>query len=199
MRWVGEWVVFDYGGVLCREQSARDRAALLAACGVQDGARFWAAYWELRPPYDRGALTPADYWREVAGRDVAVDTIEELDVASWSHPYEETLGLVRKLAANGVQLALLSNCPAPMAAVIDRLSWAELIPDRFYSCRLGVTKPDPASYRAVLDALGAPAASTTFVDDRPANVAGAAAVGLRALLFTDPATLAADLDLQGDA
>jgi putative hydrolase of the HAD superfamily len=189
----------DYGGVLCRQQPAADREALIAACGVEDTERFWTAYWELRRPYDEGSLTPADYWRHVAGRDVgaALDTIEDLDVASWSHPYEETLELVAKLAAAGTRLALLSNCPAPMAAVIDRLSWAELVPDRFYSCRLGVTKPDPASYRAVLDGLGAPAAATTFVDDRPANVAGAAAVGMRALLFTDPATLAADLDLQG--
>lgn len=198
---MGEWVVFDYGGVLCRDQSAADRAALLAACGVEDGERFWSAYRRLRPPYDRGTLTPADYWRQVAGRAVgpALDTIEELDVASWSHPYEETLALVEKLAAGGTRLALLSNCPHPMAAVIDRLSWAELIPDRFYSCRLGVTKPDPAAYRAVLDALGASPAATTFVDDRPANVAGAAALGMRALLFTDPGTFAADLDLRGDA
>jgi putative hydrolase of the HAD superfamily len=196
---VGEWVVFDYGGVLCRDQSAGDQAALVDACGVADGQRFWAAYWELRPPYDRGELAPADYWRQVTGRDLgpALDTIEALDVASWSHPYEQTLDLVRALAAAGTELALLSNCPEPMAAVIDTLSWAELIPDRFYSCRLGVTKPDPASYRAVLDGIGARPADTTFVDDRPANVAAAAAVGMRALLFTDPATLADDL--QGDA
>ena len=51
----------------------------------------------------------------------------------------------------------------------------------------------------MLTALGARPQDVTFVDDRPPNVTAAAEVGLRALLFTDPATLAADLDLQGDA
>jgi len=196
-----EWVLFDYGGVLCRDQSAEDRRAIEAACGVADPDRFWAAYWELRRPYDEGALAPADYWRAVVGRDVTdrLDAIETVDVASWSHPYDETLELAGKLAAGGTRLALLSNCPPPMAAAIDQMSWTDLVPHRFYSCRLGLTKPDPRVYRAVLDALGARPADVTFVDDRPANVAGAAAVGLPALLFTDPATLATDLDLQGDA
>jgi putative hydrolase of the HAD superfamily len=198
---VGEWVLFDYGGVLCRDQSAGDKRALEAACGMDDPDASWAAYWRLRRPYDEGALTSADYWREVLGRDVAdrIDAIEAVDVASWSHPYEETLELAGRLAARGARLALLSNCPPPMAVAIEQMSWTDLIPDRFYSCRLGLTKPDPAVYQKVLTALGARPAEVTFIDDRPPNVAGAAAAGLRALLFTDPATLAADLDLQGDA
>ena len=198
---VGEWVVFDYGGVLCRDQSDEGRRAIEAVVGVADADRFWAEYWRLRRPYDEGSLSPGDYWRQVIGADVGdrLDAIEAVDVASWSHPYDGTLALVRRLAAGGTRLALLSNCPEPMAAAIDRMSWTDLIPDRFYSCRLGLTKPDPAIYHKVLTAIGARPRDVTFVDDRPPNVAAAAAVGLRALLFTDPATLAADLDLQGDA
>jgi putative hydrolase of the HAD superfamily len=198
---MGEWVLFDYGGVLCRDQSAEDRRAIEVAAGVADSDRFWAAYWRLRRPYDEGTLSPADYWRQVVGADVRdrLNAIEAVDVASWSHPYEETFVLARRLAARGSRLALLSNCPEPMAVAIDGMSWTGLIPDRFYSCRLGLTKPDAAIYQKVLTELGARPRDVTFVDDRPPNVAGAAALGLRALLFTDPATLAADLDLQGDA
>jgi putative hydrolase of the HAD superfamily len=200
---MGEWVVFDYGGVLCRDQSEQDRRALAELAGVTDAARFWADYWQLRPPYDQGAMAPADYWARVVGRPLSTDqagTIEAADVAGWSHPYEETLEIAARLAAGGTELALLSNCPAPMADAIDTMSWTDLIPRRFYSCRLGTIKPDPAIYTAVLTAIGAAPADVTFVDDRPVNVAGAEAVGMRALLFTDPAALAADLDLtlQGD-
>ena len=198
---MGEWVLFDYGGVLCRDQSAGDRRAIEAAAGVEDPDRFWAGYWSLRRPYDEGTLSPADYWSRVVGTDVGdrLGAIEAVDVASWSHPNEETLALARRLAGRGTRLALLSNCPEPMAVAIDGMSWTDLIPDRFYSCRLGLTKPDPAIYQKVLTALGARSQDVTFVDDRPPNVAAAAALGMRALLFTDPATLAADLDLQGDA
>jgi putative hydrolase of the HAD superfamily len=203
---VREWVVLDYGGVLCRDQPVADRQALVDVSGTADSDRFWTVYWELRRPYDQGSITPGDYWARVVGRDLTtadVDAIEAVDVAGWSHPYEETLDIVARLAEDGTRLALLSNCPAPMAAAIDAMSWTDLIPRRFYSCRLGVIKPDPAIYRIVLDELRARPGDVTFVDDRPVNVAAAEAVGMRALLFTDPATLAADLDLdldlQGDA
>jgi putative hydrolase of the HAD superfamily len=199
---MGEWVLFDYGGVLCHDQSEADRQALVELARPADAAGFHAAYWALRGPYDEGTLASEDYWTRVAGRHLTaadIAAIEDLDVAGWSHPYEETLEIAARLAKDGTELALLSNCPAPMAAAIDTMPWTDLIPRRFYSCRLGTIKPDPAVYTAVLTALGAAPADVTFVDDRPANVAGAEAVGLRALLFTDPATLAADLNLQGDS
>lgn len=197
---MGEWVIFDYGGVLCTDQPAADRAAIERAAGVVDAERFWARYWELRRPYDQGLLDAAGYWTELLERPLDAGTIaglDRFDVASFSHPYAGTVRLLAELAGT-TGLALLSNCPPSMAAVIETLGWADLVPHRFYSCRLGLLKPDPAIYRAVLADLGADPAQTTFVDDRPANVAGAAAVGLRALLFTDPATLAADLHVQGD-
>lgn len=199
---MGEWVVFDYGGVLCRDQSAGDKRELVELAGVADADRFWAAYWGLRGPYDQGVLSPADYWTAVVGRELTaaeVGTIEAADVAGWSRPYEQTLDIAARLARDGTSLALLSNCPQPMADAIETMTWTDLIPRRFYSCRLGTVKPDPAIYTAVLTAIGAAPGDVTFVDDRPVNVAGAEAVGMRALLFTDPATLAADLDLQGDS
>jgi putative hydrolase of the HAD superfamily len=189
--------VFDYGGVLCVDQSVADRAALVAAARPVDVERFWRLYWELREPYDRGTLGSADYWSRLVGRDVD-DGLDAIDVAGWSRPYDDTLKLVEALAGTSTGLALLSNCPPAMAVAIDAMPWTDLIPRRFYSCRLGVTKPDPAVYRALLAELAADPGDVTFVDDRPVNVAAATALGLRGLLFTDPATLAADLHLQGD-
>lgn len=195
---MGEWVVFDYGGVLCADQTVDDRAALVGAARPADIERFWRLYWELREPYDRGTLGSPAYWSELVGREVPdADALDGIDVASWSRPYDETLRLVDALTGT-TGLALLSNCPPPMATAIDAMTWTDRIPRRFYSCRLGVTKPDPAVYRLVLAELAAEPGDVTFVDDRPVNVAAARALGLRGLLFTDPATLAADLDLQGD-
>ena len=202
---MGEWVLFDYGAVLCTAQPAADRRALVAAAGLDpdDGPavdRFWVAYWAHRDAYDRAALDPAAYWAAVLGEVPAdLDAVDRADVTGWSHPYPATLALLPALAARGTGLALLSNAPASLADAVDRMPWTDLVRRRFYSCRLGATKPDPAAYRAVLAELGARPDEVTFVDDRPANVAGAAAVGLRALLFTDPAALAADLDLRGDS
>ncbi|MBL8669168.1 MAG: HAD family phosphatase [Alphaproteobacteria bacterium] len=56
-----------------------------------------------------------------------------------------------------------------------------------------VIKPEPAIYRLLLDRYGLAAADCVFIDDSPKNVAGARAVGMRALHFESPARLAADL------
>ena len=54
-------------------------------------------------------------------------------------------------------------------------------------------KPDPAIYRLLLDRYGLQAEDCVFIDDSPANVAGARAVGMHALHFTGPVTLGDDL------
>jgi FMN phosphatase YigB (HAD superfamily) len=46
-----------------------------------------------------------------------------------------------------------------------------------------LNKPDAAIYRHSLDALGAAAAETLFVDDLEANVDGARAVGIHSIRF----------------
>jgi putative hydrolase of the HAD superfamily len=190
---VTDWLLLDYGGVLCLPQPAEDRAALVRAAGMEPGA-FWAAYWRNRGPYDRAELEPAAYWAGVLERRPAPEEVAELDrldVASWSHPQQRSLDVVAALG--GVELALLSNAPATLADAIDGLDWMRLVPRRFFSCRIGLTKPDAGAYGAVLETLGARPADVTFVDDKPGNVRGARDAGLRAVLFTDPAALAADL------
>ena len=198
------WVLFDYGAVLCTEQPVEDRRALVAAAGLDpdDGpatGRFWSRYWRDRPAYDRAELDPAAYWARVLDRTPAAAELaafDAADVAGWCHPPPASLAVAEALAKDGVELALLSNAPASLADAVDELPWMQVVPHRFYSCRLRATKPDPAAYGGVLTELGADAADVTFVDDRPANVAGAAAVGMRALLYTDPTTLAADLGVE---
>jgi putative hydrolase of the HAD superfamily len=51
------------------------------------------------------------------------------------------------------------------------------------SCYLGLRKPEPAIYHRALDILGGPAERILFIDDRKENVAGAAAAGMKAIVF----------------
>ncbi len=55
-----------------------------------------------------------------------------------------------------------------------------------FSCFLGSVKPEPECYLAVLAMLGARPQDVIFFDDRPENVAGAAALGIRGVHFTTP-------------
>lgn len=56
-----------------------------------------------------------------------------------------------------------------------------------------LAKPDPAVYRVLLERYGLDAGRTLFVDDSPANIEGARAVGMRAHLFVGAGRLRAEL------
>jgi len=56
-----------------------------------------------------------------------------------------------------------------------------------------MVKPDPAIYRLALDRFGLRGEEAVFVDDNAENVAGAAALGIHAILFTGEPALRAEL------
>lgn len=63
-----------------------------------------------------------------------------------------------------------------------------------YSHEVGWLKPDPRIYHAVCDALGCDPEESVLVDDVPANVDGAHAVGMHGVLFADTRQAIADLE-----
>jgi putative hydrolase of the HAD superfamily len=185
------WVLFDYGGVICLPQPDSDVALLASATGVPVPV-FRDAYWAHRLDYDRGELDGTTYWQKVAagaGRSFTAAQIAELirlDIASWLHLRPGTVTLIEDLAAAGHRLALLSNAPAEVAVVVADLPVAAHFEYCAFSCFLGSVKPEPECYRAVLAMLGAAPGEVVFLDDRPDNVAGARALGIRGVHFTDP-------------
>ena len=185
------WVVFDYGGVICTPQPKADVAALAAAVGVPV-PDFQVLYWAYRLSYDRAELDGTTYWHKVAaalGLSFSVSQIAELtrlDSASWLHLCDGTITLLEDLAAAGYRLALLSNAPADFAEVLVEQPVARFFEHLAFSAYLGSVKPEPECYRAVLAMLGASPGDVVFIDDRPENVAGAAAVGIHGVHFTTP-------------
>jgi putative hydrolase of the HAD superfamily len=181
------WLLCDYGEVLCLAPSAEDRAALMAAANWDAaGGDFWRAYWEDRPAYDRADLTVEEYWTRLLGYAPASGQLDELiaaDTAGWLHPNRAALAASERAGARGLRLAILSNAPVEVADEIEEAPWLAAFGRRFFSCRLRAIKPEAAAYRAVLEALGAEPEEVIFFDDRPANVAGAAKVGIDARLF----------------
>lgn len=181
-----KWILFDYGNVLSLAQPEAEALAMAHAAGA-DPEAFLRAYWENRLEFDRGTLTPAEYWEKAAGRaltEAELGRLIAMDVDSWSHPDEGALVLLRELQEQGRDVALLSNAPACVADGLDRLPWVAAIPHRFYSARLGLVKPDPRIYAHVAAELGAEPADFLFVDDREDNVEGARAAGMRAVQYT---------------
>ncbi|MDL4812863.1 HAD family hydrolase [Actinomadura opuntiae] len=196
-----EWVIVDYGEVVCRTPPEDAAARLAAAAAGADPAAFWELYWSGRDAYDLGTVDAAGYWGELCGRlgraatPALLEDLVRLDLEMWSHLQEGTLQILRDLDARRVPLALLSNAPLEMARHIEAAPWSAVFRHRFFSADLRLAKPDPAIFEHVAARLGAAPADLTFVDDRPANVEAARTAGLRAFLFTTPAQLRHDLAL----
>lgn len=102
--------------------------------------------------------------------------------------------LLRALRAAGVPVFALSNFGCETFAQAETMYPVLTEFDRRYiSGHLGVIKPDPKIYQLVEADCGLPPAALLFTDDRPENIAAAAARGWHTHLFDGPQGLAARL------
>ncbi|UQU62012.1 HAD-IA family hydrolase [Couchioplanes caeruleus] len=187
-------LLIDFGEVISLAQPAADLAALAADAGLP-AAEFTARYWHHRPGYDRGS-SALGYWTAVLGHRPGGAQLRRLvarDVASWLHLDAGTLALLEQVHAAGVPVSLLSNAPGELARELEWHPALRSFAHLLFSADLRLVKPDPAVFTAALGALGAAPADVVFVDDRADNVAAAAALGLRACLFTATAACRAEI------
>jgi len=182
-------VIFDYGNVLSQPQPAADVQALANILDVPL-PQFIASYWRFRVAYDAAALDPAAYWKAVASRWLSpaqISTLIEIDSRSWSHPAPVMPQWAQDLRAAGIRTALLSNMPVTVRDYILGCAWLPDFDARVFSCDFGQCKPAPEIYEHCLRQLGISPPEALFLDDREANVRAAEALGLSAVLFTEPA------------
>jgi putative hydrolase of the HAD superfamily len=95
------------------------------------------------------------------------------------HVYEDSLPTLRALRARGVRTAIVSNCDHFARPLVDELRFADEVDAVLLSVEVGAEKPKPAIYLAALEAVGAQPEQAVFVDDQPAYLDGAAALGIR--------------------
>jgi HAD superfamily hydrolase (TIGR01509 family) len=92
----------------------------------------------------------------------------------------------------------MSNNSPDLLNVIEAQELDGLFDAVVISAQIGVMKPAPGAFQAILDRLGVGAPDAVFIDDFPPNVEGARAAGMQAIHFkpgTDlPATLRSFLD-----
>lgn len=190
-------VVFDFGNVVVRW----DLRALFGQVFDDEAAmeQFLAE-----------VLTPAENLRCDLGTPLAV-VVEELTarhphhrgaLEAWRDRWIETIPgevegtaeLIDDLAARGYPVLGLSNFSAETFPWCrDRYRVFDRFTDIVISGDVGLAKPQPEVYGLLLERNGLLPAEAVFLDDSPANVAGAQAVGMEAFLFTTAERARADL------
>jgi putative hydrolase of the HAD superfamily len=144
-----------------------------------------------------GQLPVEDYWQDVA----ATLKLDGADLAALRRDFyagdrldAALVGLLRQYRADGFQVALLSNDSTELDAKLQALGISDLFDPLVISAHIGVMKPDARAYEVTLARLGRPAPETIFVDDMPANIAAAGALGIHALRYVAGMDLAGALE-----
>lgn len=186
-RW--DAVIFDYGRVLSLAPSSAELQQFAALVGVSEPP-FFEIYSATRHEYDCGRADFHQHWQafsDAAGVKLLpaqVERIAGMETLMWLRVNHEALALAREIKARGVRIAILSNMPHDLLVYVRReFDWLSEFEVKVWSCELGTVKPDPAIYRACLDALGCEPERTLFFDDRLNNVEAARELGMEAHIF----------------
>ncbi len=193
-------VVFDIGNVLIEWQPERHydavigearRRAMFAAIDlhamndvIDAGGPFRAtieATAEAHPAWRAEVLRWYDDWLKMA-----------------SPAIPRSVRLLRALRRRGVPVFALSNFGIDSFALArQHYDFLSEFDRPYISGHMGVIKPDPAIYAMVEGDSGVAPGGLLFVDDRPDNIAAAAARGWQTHLFTTPEGWAARLVAEG--
>lgn len=181
------FVVFDIGNVLVRwnprnlfRKTMRDEARM---------ERFLAAALSM----DFIALTDiaADFSKAVAERARAfpefareLHLFDERWVETLGAPVEENVALLRRLRDAGRPVYGLSNFASVKFALARQMyDFLNEFDVCVVSGHVGVAKPDPRIFATLFERVGRSPSQLVFVDDSPANVRAARALGMAAIHY----------------
>lgn len=191
--------LFDMDGVV-RQWDPRPAMDAEAACGLPVGALRAAAF--SVPEYEaslRGEATYAD-WCSATRCELASQypgAAAALAVDRWQADKGvvdlDVVALIRR-TRRLVPVGLLSNAHDALSSDLRHLGLDGLFDLVICSAEVGLVKPDLAVYRESARGFGVPPTACFFTDDNLANVLAARQAGIDAELFTDAASLAAQLE-----
>ena len=181
-------VIFDMGGVILRTVDPAPREALAKRLGVPRMDLEMAIFTgPTSLQSEIGELSDIEHWETIAA-------LYHQPVESWPQMYNEFFGgdeVDRELVAylrglkGKVKVGLLSNAWVNGRQKLIKLygDFLDVFDVSVFSSEIGLRKPDERAFQAVLDKLGVEAEESIFVDDVPHNTAGAAEMGIHAVLF----------------
>ena len=193
-------IIFDLGGVIINLDPGKTRQAFMVL-GARDFDRLYSplAQVSVFDLLDKGNITPHQFRSEVrnylshSATDVAIDRAWNAMLLDVPAQKLQLLGELKK----DYRLFLLSNTNVIHVAEFSRqLQNAHGSPDFtpwfercYYSCNIGMRKPDREIFMHVLNENGLLAAETLFIDDSKQHIEGAAKCGIRTALYHQGSSL----------
>lgn len=200
-------IVWDFDGTLARREGGWSAACVEAIRDHDPGASV--AVEDIRPFLGEGfpwhepeephtEITTADEWwaqlepvlaTAIVQQGIDADAVDRIvsDIRrrylrhGWSI-YDDTTPVLARLSQEGWTNLVLSNHVPELPSIIDRLGLVDHIDDVFTSATIGFEKPHPSAFEPVLARIDDREDAWMVGDSYEADVAGAEAVGLSAIL-----------------
>ena len=192
-------IIFDLGRVVV----SWDPVGIVSAVRGPQGAAELAERLFNHPDWlevDRGTLSLHTMARQAQARTglSAADNLAILQAVPASLlPDPAMVALIEELHGAGHALYALSNMGHASIDWLERQDFWRFFSGKVVSARVRMMKPEPDIYRYLLVSFDLQAEECLFIDDSPANVAAAEALGLRGLVFTDASRCRQHLVEQG--
>lgn len=186
--------LIDVYDTILRSQFEERLRALAAFAGVEP-ADWLEAWMKTRTERDRGKISVAGSIAQallacgIEPEPGLVDELTRKDAELLRERvlvFGDTVPFLTGLRANGVRIALVSNCGDTTRQLLDYLGVIPLADSVILSCEVGSMKPAPEIYVSALEDLGVAAADAVMIDDQPSFCVGAEAVGVRAIQIVRP-------------
>ena len=190
-------VVFDLGGVLIDWDPRYLYRTLLPSEEAVEEFLAEVCTHEWNAAQDAGR-TWADAVAEVTRRfPQHAELIRAYDERWWETIGGEipgTVEVLQSLRDGGVHLYALTNWSSEkFDLTYPRFEWLSWFGGIVVSGKERVVKPDPRIFRILLERYDIDPVDAVYIDDAQYNVAAAAGLGMRALVFTSPERLRNDL------
>lgn len=183
-------IIFDWGGVCCKEGEPFASPALQAALSATPDEITKQAL-PIYSGYYLGAYDGAGFWRAIM-RHFALNETSEINPSALSEAYlrsyeiyPDMLEFISRVKERYF-IALLSNLTPEMRDEIRGKHGLDgYFHAQMYSCDADVRakKPDPAIFRVFFEKTNLAPEACLFVDNSKENIQAAASVGMKTLLF----------------
>ena len=179
-----EAVIFDMDDVLCRYDLGKRLRALSRSTG-KTPRDIRAAIWDsgFEDDADSGGYgDPLDYLAGFGTRIGYPLTREDWVAARRDAmtPWPAMLALARRIGEQARIAIYTNNGPLTKASMPELFpELADIFGEHYYSFEFGTKKPDPESFRRLMQRMRIEPARCWFIDDKRSNVSGARIAGLR--------------------
>ncbi|ETX08398.1 MAG: hypothetical protein ETSY2_05625 [Candidatus Entotheonella gemina] len=191
-------VIFDYGNVLSATRDMQPRAAWEQKLGLQAGELDRTVHNDHSwVEAQCGRIGVDAYWQGISNElHLTSDDVERLrtDFYRGDIRNDALVARIDAMRQAGLRLGILSNFSRELWALLEQQDLRHRFDAIAVSADIGVMKPAPAAYHAILKMLSLPPEACLFIDDLPGNIAAAQALGLSGIVFRDHPSCLAEID-----